>query len=221
MGRMKQIGPGVSVYTEEPEGAEERASREAQEARWRRAREIGAAMRAGPFPMTLTQWARSAGVRRDEDYRDGGQIVLIRDRFLHAVCETDEEAAAYRPHDDGEPGVTARCMVIATHTSKSCVLPVVSIEPLGLNWRATLRNNFYNWKVSVETLDGREVDVDHGRLFDPTEAHNACYCEGFPADRVFGSYAADPSRFTVELDSEHEVFTLLFLLSRWSRKGGA
>lgn len=70
MGRMKQIGPGVSVYTEEPEGAEERASREAQEARWRRAREIGAAMRAGPFPMTLTQWARSAGVRRDEDYRD-------------------------------------------------------------------------------------------------------------------------------------------------------
>lgn len=218
MGRFVSIGPGCSVYTDEPESAEERAAREAYEARQRREREITDAMRAGPFPMTMTQWARSAGPRPDESFRDGGQIVLIRDRFLHAVCETDEEAAAYRPPNDGEPGAVSRCVVVATHTSKSCVLPVVSVEPLGLNWRATLRCNFYDWKVSVETIDGREVDIDHGRLFDPNETHAACYCEGFPADRVFGSYADDRSRFTVELYREHEVFTLLFLLSRWSRR---
>ena len=215
--RFAEIAPGVSAWTDAPESAAERAHREAAEARRLRAREIADALRAGPFPMTLTQWARSAGLRGGEEHRDGGQITFLRDRLMRAVCETNEESAAYRPINDGDAGVTSRCMVIGTHTSKSCVLQVVNIGPLGLGWTATLRGNFYNWKVSLSSSVG-PVDIDHGRLFDPTETHHPVYCEGFPEFRVFGSYAADRSRFTVEVYGEHEVFTLFHLLSRWSRR---
>ncbi len=216
-GRVVDVAPGVAVWTDAPESPEERAHREAVEARRQRAKEVADALRAGPFPMTLTQWARSASLRSDEEHRDGGQITFLRDRLMHAVCETDAEAAAYRPHNDGDPGVTSRCTVIGTHTSKSCVLPVVHIGPLGLGWTATLRGNFHNWKVSVTSYDG-PVDIDHGMLFRPADTIHPAYCEGFPEDYVFGSYAADRSRFTVEVYCEHEVFTLMYLLSRWSRR---
>ena len=94
---------------------------------------------------------------------------------------------------------------------------VPDIGPLGLGWTATLRGNFHNWKVSVTSYDG-PVDIDHGMLFRPADTIHPAYCEGFPKDHVFGSYAADRSRFTVEVYREHEVFTLMYLLSRWSRR---
>ncbi len=171
--------------------------------------------------MTLTQFARSAPEeRRDESgrLRDGGQVCFLRDRLLYAICETDAEADAMRPGNDGDAGVIARNMVIATHTSKSCVLPVVRIEPLGMNWRATVSGNFHFWIVSVQTFGGAKVDIDHGDLFDPSVAHDSGFCYGFPDDAVFGSYKKDRSRFTVSLANEHTLFAFFYLLARWSRK---
>lgn len=173
------------------------------------------------FPMTLTQFARSAPEeRRDESgrLRDGGQTRLLRDRLLYAICESSAEADAMRPGNDGDEGVIAPCMVIASHLSSGCVLPVVRIEPIGMNWRATVRGNFHDWKVSIHTFGGAKVEIDHGSLFNPKETHESIYCEGIPADSVFGSYAKDRSRFTVSLANEHTLFTFFYLLSRWSRK---
>ena len=216
--RWVEVAPGVSVKTDTAEGESERNARlyiEAEDSRRRAARE---AMLAGPFPATLTQWARRAGDVRDDDIRDGGQIVFLRDVLMRAVCEDDVEANAYRPSNDGEPGVVSCCEIIGTHTSRSCVLPVVRIKPIGVGFTAWLRGNFYNWMVSIETTDGAEVDIDHGTLFDPNAKHAACYCEGFPSDAVFGSYASNRARFTVCLGSEYAVFTMLHLVSRWARR---
>ena len=173
------------------------------------------------FPMTLTQFARSAtGDRRDENgrLRDGGQVCFLRDRLLYAICETDAEAESLRPGNAGDDGVIAPCMVIATHKSSGFVLPVVRIEPIGMKWRATVRGNFHDWKVSIETFDGAKVKIDYGTLFDPREVAPEVQCEGFPADSVFGPYKKDRSRFTVSLANEHTLFAFFYLLSRWSRK---
>jgi hypothetical protein len=216
--RWVEVAPGISVRTDAAESEPEKNARLRVEAVVARRRTIAEALREGPFPATLTQWARRAGECRDEEIRDGGQIVFLRDVLMRAVCEDEVEATAYRPSNGGEPGVVSCCEIIGTHTSQSCVLPVVRITPLGLGFVAWLRGNFYNWMVSIETTDGAEVDIDHGTLFDPDAKHAACYCEGFPAGAVFGPYARNRARFTVCLDGQYEVFAMLHLISRWARR---
>lgn len=217
--RWVEVAPGVSVKTDTAEGESERNARLYIEAENSRRRAVREAMLAGPFPATLTQWARR--VDRSEDIRDGGQIVFFRDVLMRAVCDCIDDARAYRPQNDGDPGVTSGCMVIATHASKGCVLPVVRIQPRGLRFVAWVRGNFHNFMVSVETTDGSEVSMDHGVLFNPGSAHPAVYCEGFPEEVVFGSYTSNRARFTVRISTAHEVFTFFYLLSRWSRTHAA
>lgn len=103
--------------------------------------------------------------------------------------------------------------VINTHMSKSITLPVYSIEIKSL--RLTLRGNFDNWVLSVETdspvlspganlrhlfSDGYDVEI--------REYH----CEGFPPSRVFGPYAANRKQFTVGFRGNHELFTFIWQL---------
>ena len=219
--RFVEIAQGITVATDTAESESEKNARlyvEAENARRKAARE---AMIAGPFPATLTQWARRAAGCRDEDIRDGGQIVFFRDVLMRAMCDSIDDARHYRPLNDGDPGVNSGCMVIATHASRSCVLPVVRIQPAGLRFTAWVRGNFYNFMVSIETTDGSEVSIDHGVLFNPESVHPAVYCEGFPEEVVFGSYTSNRARFTVCISTEHEVFTFLYLLSRWSRTHAA
>lgn len=111
-----------------------------------------------------------------------------------------------------------RCQaaVISTHMSKSITLPVYEFHREDLGVRITLRNNFFGWKVSVESK--HRVTMDSTELFDMYEKHSVVYCEGFPADRVFGSYAdafdKKPCNFTVELGGEHNVYAFMLLLMR-------
>ena len=107
--------------------------------------------------------------------------------------------------------------VISSHRSKSIRLPVYEIV-IKDKVRFTVRNNFYDWKVSVEPLINFEVDFQD--LFDQDKEISDCYCEGFPESRVFGSYSKSQipgniRAFTVELSNEYKVYTLFWLITRY------
>lgn len=102
--------------------------------------------------------------------------------------------------------------VVSTHTSKSVRLPVFRLVHPGGGLELVMRNNFYNWQVSVISSEPIK-DNFHG-LFVPTRTIDAVYCEGFDPSWVFGSYENDQRRFTVTLGGDHTLFTFLWLLTR-------
>lgn len=103
-----------------------------------------------------------------------------------------------------------RCAsVIGTHRSKSIDLPVIEFQLPKL--RLVMRDNFYNWKVSVQSDE--PVDVDSSELFDPTIEHSSCYCEGFARWDVFDSYAKDKRRFTVEIMTDDRLVQFCCLVA--------
>ncbi len=101
--------------------------------------------------------------------------------------------------------------VISIHTSKSVVLPVYQIKLEDFGIEMILRNNFYDWKLSISSI--RELNFNTMNLFDETSIFSKSYCEGFPVDKIYGSYSSDKSKFTIELDSNYDLYTFFILLS--------
>jgi len=100
--------------------------------------------------------------------------------------------------------------VVSTHTSKSIKLPVYQI--IWHNIIFIIRNNFHDWKVTILSdisLDGLEKT----RLFNPSEKIDSCYCEGFEENWVCGSYNDDHCHFTVELNTEYDLYTLIRIIA--------
>lgn len=98
--------------------------------------------------------------------------------------------------------------VISTHRSKSVTLPVFRVELKG-GTAFTMRYNFYNWKISVSSPD--VVKIDPTGIFDPNKHINAVYCEGFPEQLVYGSYAENPLQFTIELPAGYyDIYNFFF-----------
>lgn len=121
------------------------------------------------------------------------------------------------PYDQRQPSpprdeLKETAYVVGEHTSKSVRLPVYSLERPDLGLIVTLRDNYHDWNVSVS----QETAKSDLRGF-PVNDLRYCFFQGFPADRRFGTYAADPLRFSMCLDSEHQVYTLLWLLLRETR----
>ena len=102
--------------------------------------------------------------------------------------------------------------VISTHCSKSIHLPVYQISiPSGYGVaKVTMRDNFHDWKVSVDS----PVDIAMLALgiFDPEKEIHSCYCEGFPEEFVFGSYEKNKKQFTVEMHSDYQVYVFMWQL---------
>lgn len=99
--------------------------------------------------------------------------------------------------------------VISTHRSKSITLPVVSYERPDLGLQFVLRNNFYNWKLSVLSnepindplfpwLFFTEPPVEPGYTGNPLAD---CYFEGFPKDLIFDYQCKDYWRWSAEISS--------------------
>ncbi len=111
--------------------------------------------------------------------------------------------------------------VIATHRSKSILLPVVEVTRADLGLRMTMRQNFYNWKLSVLSETPIEADftglchttppIDKAYTGDPL---TSCYFEGFPEDRIYGYYALDHQCFSLEIWGYEPMWTAVFLIMR-------
>ena len=105
-------------------------------------------------------------------------------------------------------------MVISTHVSKSVKFPVYQIELKEYGIEIILRNNVYDWKVSIKSK--KPLDFDYMGLFDPTKVINPIYCEGFPKDKVYGSYEQNHAEFTFEMGSDYyKLYTFFFLLKNY------
>jgi hypothetical protein len=134
------------------------------------------------------------------------QACFVRDR-IHPLCAIEVEVGdGWSARYDWLQAHSVE--VISTHSSKSVKLPVYLIEVPGL--RLIMRNNFYDWKVSIES-DVPVADVFNG-LVRAGEEVPAVYCEGFDSQWVYGPYTPGAQQFTVELPSDFELWAFLHLL---------
>ncbi|MGH6876113.1 MAG: hypothetical protein ACREHV_01910, partial [Rhizomicrobium sp.] len=134
----------------------------------------------------LQKWI-SAAVVGDEMLWKGGfdhQVGFVRDVIVGLV-------GAGLHYEDIEPIAD----VVSTHTSKSICLPVYDLKREDLGLRFIMRNNFYNWKLSV--ISKKPIICDFTGLFhttppvEPDYTGNPLadvYFEGFPKSLVFGYY---------------------------------
>lgn len=155
-------------------------------------------------PMKLEAWANAHQPDEKLIYKDGywDQIIFVRDTLAGLLAATYEEYEALQAN-----GIT----VISSHTSKSVCLPVFNIR-LADGTAFTLRYNFHNWKVSVDS--SRNVDADFMGLFDPVLQIHSVYCEGFPKELVYGPYAESKRQFTVELSAgNNHVFMFFWIFA--------
>jgi hypothetical protein len=160
---------------------------------------------------TIQEWALETTPSDDMLWKGawGAQIKFIGDTLQELIgvgLEHEERRKLAR--------------VISTHVSKSILLPVVEIARPDLGVRFILRENFYNWKLSV--ISERPVEANFDGLFPitpPTEPDytgnplSPVYFEGFPADLIFGYFEpSDRRRWSAEIWSEHVLWTTIFLV---------
>lgn len=154
----------------------------------------------------LQEWANANKPSQGLLYKEGywRQIRFIRD-VVPGIF-----AKSYGERQEIQTGIR----VISTHRSKSVTLPVYKVElPDGIV--LILRDNFYNWKASVKATEA--IEMDCMGLFSPHKQVDAVYCEGFPESLVYGPYGTNRQRFTFEIDTDHHLFTFLWLLAHRKR----
>lgn len=156
------------------------------------------------LPVDVTAWIRVNEPRETLIYREaqGEQVRFVRDVISNRLVFAD---LSWDEHD--EP------MVISHHYSKSVKLPVFQITREDLGIEFVLRCNIYDWKISVKSE--KPLDFDFMGLFDPKEVVSRFCCEGFPEDKIYGSYEQNKSQFTIELGSEYNVYTFFFLIRNY------
>lgn len=140
------------------------------------------------------------------------QLRFVRDnlRYLVATGTKDREA------------VEQVCTVISQHISKSITLPVYSLHRPDLGLRIILRDNFYNWKLSV--ISEAPISCNFEDIFhchppgDPDytgDSLHPVYFEGFPADLIFGYYFTSGKRkWSAEINGDHRLYMTIFLILR-------
>jgi len=112
--------------------------------------------------------------------------------------------------------------VISTHRSKSIILPVYELTRKDLGLRLIMRDNFYNWKLSV--ISEKPVIADFTGLFHTTppvepdytgDPLHQVYFEGFPKELIFGYYEpSDKKKWSAEISGNYGLYTTIFLILR-------
>jgi len=155
------------------------------------------------LPVDVTAWIRAN--TPDEKFlyaqQVGKQVSFVRDIICPLFYGSYQECEKYPP------------MVISTHKSKSVLLPVYQISVPKYGLEIILRNNFYDWKVSIKC--NTELNFDTMGLFDMTNQIHPVFCEGFPEDKVYDWYLADHKQFTVEIRDDYKLYTFMYLIKNY------
>ena len=155
------------------------------------------------LPMDLDEWARLHQPDKNLIY---GESMYEQVRFVRNVL-WEMLAEDYKEWNTNQP------TVISTHRSKSVLLPVYLIQMPKYKLELVMRGNFYDWKLSVKSLEA--LEFDSLGLFDLKEEIPYYYCEGFPMDKIYGSYAQNHAQFTVGLRSDHDLYALACLIKSY------
>ena len=143
------------------------------------------------------------------------------DRYWHTILFVRDTAPLAISWDVAEvQAMQASMRVIATHTSRSTLIPVVQMT-LPDRTILTIANNFGYWLVSVHSRFN--VMADATDIFDPAHDHRESpeHC-GIPGGLMFGPYAKNKRQFTVRLAANEELFLFLWVFfSRRPRHGQA
>lgn len=145
------------------------------------------------------------------------QIRLVRDSIYAPIFFNKEHPElvgidndqSYKIYNNFQP------MVISTHISKSVLLPVMELDLKSVGVKIVLRDNMYNWNVSVESE--KDIDCDFKDVFSDYDYHY-CYCEGFPKDRIYGMYQNNHKKFTICINDDYRLFTFMWLLADYLYK---
>lgn len=161
----------------------------------------------------LQEWAEAHTVG-DEMLWKGSfvhQIMFVRDRLVPVF-------GAGLSYEQRQAVPT----VISTHRSKSIELPVYQLSRPDQDLRVILRDNFYDWKMSV--LSETPIQPVFSGLFHTTppiepeytgNPLSPVYFEGFPQDLIFPYYSqTDGRRWSAEIQGDEALWTSVFLMMR-------
>lgn len=155
------------------------------------------------LPVDLLAWMRVFEPKNSMYYKKGywDQTVFIRDEINRLL------------HLEYEEWKANPVKVIAIHRSKLITLPVYYIYLKDYDTQIIMRNNFYDWKVSINSkyrITGIEEFFREEK-----EPINPIYCEGFDETQVFGMYKENNKRFTIELPgNEYNFYTFFYMLKK-------
>lgn len=161
--------------------------------------------------LDLQSWANANEPGKEMFYAQGfwNQVMFLRDDVAGVLSSG---LGAYSKIEG---------RVISQHRSKSVNLPVVAFVRPDLELRIVLRNNFYNWKMSVSSK--APIEADFTGLFiesPPLEPDytgdnlSHVYFEGFPREEIFGYRKSDSLKWSAEIHSNFDLMTTLFLIMR-------
>jgi len=174
-------------------------------------------------PVPLSHWVKENYTDREESMKELIYFPAGKDQVSFVL---NDFASLFHQDNDffqrAAPEHACPVGVIATHRSKSVVLPVYRLERKDIGLRIYLRDNHYNWKMSVDSVG--PVDGDFTGLFqtapppDPGyggDELNSVYFEGFPERLVFPYYgSSDGRRWSACLYGKRSLWTVLFLIMR-------
>lgn len=152
----------------------------------------------------LSDWVSQNQPAENLIFKEGlwDQVKFVRDRLTSALADNHNSSYdEWRKFRD-------EIRVINTHTSKSVMLPVYFIE--WKDFQFVLRYNFYDWKVSVKSP--HNLPVDFNKLFDTHKTWAYYYCEGFPKDRVYGSFEENSQEFTAAIHNNYDLYVFFWLI---------
>jgi hypothetical protein len=162
------------------------------------------------FPMPLQDWIDRA---YPADTICPAQCLYVRD-VIAPMLWRDCSRSRSGLHEE----VRRRTAVVSSHRSRSVRLPVYDIVRPEIGIRVVLRDNFFNWKMSV--VSESPIDVDLRGLCwtsppPPPEPDDLVHFEGFPADLVFPHYdVSDRKRWSAELGNQEVLWATMFLVLR-------
>jgi hypothetical protein len=155
----------------------------------------------------IQKWAVAHEPKKEMYYYNGywDQIMVVRD-VLPSILFNDLD------FEEAEKQIS----VISHHTSKSIHLPVYLVEIPSHGISLIMRNNFYDWKISVQSPE--EIDVNFLNLFKEDEKISDLHCEGFHSEWVFPSYKENKKEFTIEIGDHYRLHTFLWILNDYLKK---
>ncbi len=149
--------------------------------------------------ITLYDWLR------DEKNTPKKEMLWYNSFWDQTKFIRDQLDALFVEQDEQRYGLVT---VVSTHLSKSIVLPVYRIDLNGV--LLTMRDNFYNWNVSVES--DQAITCDFLDCFDDSGGYT--FCEGME-DWKYSRYSESRHKFTVCIGSKYDLYVFCRVLRKF------